>query len=103
MCAGFIILFQFLKFGSLVEDCAKTSGPELLDSEAKLLMHSGEQELFHEEVVGIGKAFSTEQKAEHMYWLAWKCVANSGAVVKPFEGWLETVVDVQMVEEPARP
>ena len=52
---------------------------------------------------GIGKAFSSEQKAEHMYWLAWKCVAQSGAVVKPFEGWLEDITDVQMVEDMPRP
>jgi hypothetical protein len=52
---------------------------------------------------GIGKAFAAEQKAEHVYWLAWKAEQHSGAVVKPFEGWLEDVADVQMVEEPARP
>jgi len=53
--------------------------------------------------MGIGKAFATEQKAEHLYWLAWKAEQASGAVVKPFDGWLETIADVQMVEEPARP
>ena len=53
--------------------------------------------------LGIGKAFAAEQKAEHVYWLAWKCIQQSGSVVKPFEGWLESVVDVQMVEENARP
>ena len=52
---------------------------------------------------GIGKAFSAEQKAEHMYWLAWKCVQQTGSVVKPFEGWLEDIVDVQMVEDTPRP
>ncbi|HEY7821974.1 MAG TPA: hypothetical protein VIG24_04030 [Acidimicrobiia bacterium] len=53
--------------------------------------------------VGIGKAFASEQKAEHMYWLAWKCVQHSGAEVKPFEGWLDTITDVQMVEDTPRP
>ena len=53
--------------------------------------------------LGIGKAFAQDQKAEHMYWLAWKCVANSGQVVKPFEGWLDTITDVQMVEDTPRP
>ena len=53
--------------------------------------------------VGIGKAFASEQKAEHMYWLAWKCVQQSGAEVKPFEGWLDTITDVQMVEDTPRP
>jgi hypothetical protein len=53
--------------------------------------------------MGIGKAFAAEQKAEHVYWLAWKAMQQSGAVVKPFDGWLETVVEVQMVEEPSHP
>jgi len=53
--------------------------------------------------VGIGKAFTSDQKAEHMYWLAWKAVQQSGQAVKPFEGWLESIIDVQMVEEPVHP
>lgn len=53
--------------------------------------------------MGIGKAFASEQKAEHVYWLAWKAMAQSGAVVKPFDGWLESIVDVQMVEDQVRP
>jgi hypothetical protein len=53
--------------------------------------------------MGIGKAFSSEQKAEHLYWLAWKSEQQTGAVVKPFDSWLESVVDVEMVEQPSRP
>jgi hypothetical protein len=52
---------------------------------------------------GIGKAFASEQKAEHVYWLAWKAEQQSGAVVKPFDSWLDTISDVQMVEETVRP
>jgi hypothetical protein len=39
--------------------------------------------------LGIGKAFM-EQKREHQHYLAWLAVKASGAVVKPFDGWLET-------------
>jgi uncharacterized NAD(P)/FAD-binding protein YdhS len=53
--------------------------------------------------MGIGKAFQTEQKAEHLYWMAWKAQANSGAVVKPFDGWLDDVVSVELVEQDAAP
>lgn len=53
--------------------------------------------------MGIGKAFQSDQKAEHLYWLAWKSEQHSGAVVKPFDGWLDTIVDVQLIEDPARP
>lgn len=48
---------------------------------------------------GIGKALSTEQKVEHLYWLAWKAMHASGRVVKPFDGWLEDIVDVQIVDD----
>jgi hypothetical protein len=48
--------------------------------------------------VGMPKAFSTEQKMEHLYWLGWKAQQSSGAVVKPFDGWLDTVESVEVVE-----
>jgi hypothetical protein len=44
------------------------------------------------------KAFSTEQKMEHLYWLGWKAQQSSGAVVKPFDGWLDTVDSVEVVD-----
>lgn len=47
--------------------------------------------------VGLPKAFGDQQKMEHVYWLAWKAMQDSGVVVKPFEGWLETVQSVEMV------
>jgi hypothetical protein len=47
--------------------------------------------------VGMPKAFNTEQKMEHLYWLAWKAVHASGEVVKPFDGWLDSVTSVEIV------
>ena len=42
---------------------------------------------------GLGRAFQTDQKAEHVYWLAWKASGSK----KGFEAWLDTVFDVQIV------
>jgi ribulose bisphosphate carboxylase small subunit len=47
--------------------------------------------------IGLTKAFADQQKVEHVYWLAWKAMHDGGAVVKPFETWLETVESVEMV------
>jgi hypothetical protein len=49
--------------------------------------------------VGLPKAFSNDQKMEHLYWLGWKAQQSSGAVVKPFDGWLESVDSVEIVED----
>ena len=51
--------------------------------------------------IGIGKAFE-QQKREHQHYLAWLAVKASGAVVKPFDGWLETVdnTEVLVVTDP---
>lgn len=49
--------------------------------------------------IGVGKAFQQEQRVEHMYWLAWKAVHAAGLNPKPFDSWLDEVVDVQMVED----
>jgi hypothetical protein len=48
--------------------------------------------------MGLPKAFSSEQRLEHLYWLGWKAQQASGAVVKPFDGWLEAVDSVEVVE-----
>jgi hypothetical protein len=48
--------------------------------------------------LGLPQAFTTQQKMEHIYWLSWKAQQSSGAVVKPFDGWLETVESVEMIE-----
>lgn len=46
--------------------------------------------------IGIGKAFE-QQKREHQHYLAWLAVKQSGAVVKPFDGWLETVDNTEVM------
>jgi uncharacterized NAD(P)/FAD-binding protein YdhS len=43
---------------------------------------------------GLGRAFQTDQKAEHVYWLAWKASSSK----KGFDVWLDTVFDVQIVQ-----
>jgi hypothetical protein len=48
---------------------------------------------------GLGRAFSTDQRAEHMYWLAWKATASK----KGFDAWLDTVQDVQIVQDDELP
>jgi len=46
--------------------------------------------------IGIGKAFN-EQKREHQHYLAWLAMKASGAVVKPFDGWLDTVANTEVL------
>lgn len=57
--------------------------------------------------VGLPKAFSADQKMEHLYWLAWKCAAEEartgGPAVKPFDGWLDAVESVEVVGVDADP
>jgi hypothetical protein len=48
---------------------------------------------------GLGRAFQSDQKAEHIFWLAWKATGAK----KGFDAWLDTVVDVQIVEGNERP
>ena len=48
--------------------------------------------------VGMPKAFAADQKVEHVYWLAWKAQQASGAVVKPFDGWIEGLEGVEIVQ-----
>lgn len=47
--------------------------------------------------VGIAAAFQ-DPKVEYMYWIAWKASHAAGKVVKPFDQWLDTVQDVQIVD-----
>ena len=56
-----------------------------------------------ESKIGLAKAFNRDQKMEHMYWLGGKAMHSSGEVVKPFDGWLNTVKSVEIVEEEAAP
>jgi hypothetical protein len=55
--------------------------------------------------VGMGKAFQQDQKMEYVYWLAWKAAQSEGEVVKPFDGWLDTVrsVEIKDVRDPLSP
>lgn len=52
--------------------------------------------------IGMSQAFSKEQKYEHAFWLAWEAEKQSGAVVKPFDGWLESIqgVDIEVDKLP---
>lgn len=45
--------------------------------------------------VAMIEAFADAPKMEHLYWLGWKASHAGGAVVKPFDGWLDTVVSVR--------
>jgi hypothetical protein len=47
--------------------------------------------------VSLTKAIMEQQMMEHIYYLAWECVRLSGRVVKPFDGWLEEVIQVTFV------
>ena len=46
---------------------------------------------------GMGKAFQTDMRSEHIYWLAWKAMHAAGKVVKPFDGWLGELASVEIV------
>jgi hypothetical protein len=48
--------------------------------------------------VGMPKAFSSDQKVEHIYWIAWKAQQASGAVVKPFDSWIDGLEAVEIVQ-----
>jgi hypothetical protein len=48
--------------------------------------------------VGLG-ALSTDARMEYIYWLTWEAERRSGAVVKPFDGWLEDVEDVELADD----
>lgn len=53
--------------------------------------------------IGLPKAFGEQQRFEYVYWIAWKALQTSGTVVKPFDGWLETVENVEMIESTHAP
>ncbi|HEY7823334.1 MAG TPA: hypothetical protein VIG24_10890 [Acidimicrobiia bacterium] len=48
--------------------------------------------------IGMPKAFSADQRVEHMYWLGWKAAQASGVAVKPFDSWLDGVESVEVVD-----
>lgn len=47
--------------------------------------------------MGLVKALANEQKMEHMFWLGWASVKATGRVVKPFDSWLDEVLNVQFI------
>lgn len=50
---------------------------------------------------GLASAFTNEQKMEHLFWLGWDAERRSGAVVKPFDEWLDTIAAVEVETETA--
>ena len=51
--------------------------------------------------IGVAKAFGSDgMRNEHLFWLGWKAMHNSGRVVKPFDSWLAELVGVELVNEP---
>ena len=52
---------------------------------------------------GIGKAFENDLKMEHIYWLGWKAMHYAGRVVKPFDSWLDEIVEIEVVNESTGP
>lgn len=50
---------------------------------------------------GFAKLLSEDQKLEHVYFLAWSALKDSGKVVKPWgEGFLDTLDSVELVVDP---
>lgn len=47
--------------------------------------------------MGMAKAFSQDQRHEHIFFLGWESMRSSGHVVKPFETWLEDIDEVELV------
>lgn len=47
--------------------------------------------------MGLSKAFNTDQKMEHVYWLGWESMRASGIAVKPFDTWLDSVDECVLV------
>ena len=46
---------------------------------------------------GMPKLLGEEQKIEHVYWLAWKCMQSNGVIVKPFgPEFLDTIESAEL-------
>jgi hypothetical protein len=46
---------------------------------------------------GLPKLLAEEQKIEHVFWLAWKCLQTSGVVVKPWgPDFLDTLISAEL-------
>jgi hypothetical protein len=50
---------------------------------------------------GFAKLLTEEQRLEHIYFLAWAAMKDSGKVVKPFgDGFLDTLESVELETDP---
>jgi hypothetical protein len=50
---------------------------------------------------GFAKLLSEDQKLEHIYYLAWSALKDSGKPVKPFgDAFLDTLDSVELVVDP---
>jgi hypothetical protein len=50
---------------------------------------------------GFAKLLTEEQRLEHIYFLAWAAIKDSGKVVKPFgDGFLDTLESVELETDP---
>jgi hypothetical protein len=46
---------------------------------------------------GMPKLLGEEQKIEHIYWLAWKCIGAAGNIVKPWgPEFLDTIISAEL-------
>ena len=46
---------------------------------------------------GFHKIFREQEKTEHIYWLAWKCIHVSGDTVKSFDDFLDNIESVDIL------
>lgn len=53
--------------------------------------------------IGVVKAITDHGRFTHVYYMAWEAMKTSGLVVKPFEQWLDTVKNVEIVKEAPDP
>ncbi len=51
--------------------------------------------------VGLQAAFLQDQHMEHTFWLGWEAERAAGQIVKPFDGWLDDIARVELVDEAA--
>ena len=50
---------------------------------------------------GFAKLFRTEERSEHLYWLAWEGLRRSGVVVPPFgDDFLASLNGVEITDSP---
>jgi len=48
--------------------------------------------------IGLAKAFTVEQRMEHLFWLAWEAERSAGRIVPLFgDDYFETLANVEVV------